>query len=210
MTPTEWLEANKEEFRDLSIELKKRKYPQAKAKDMLMGMAISICMERKGFYNKCIADEGSEDGDVQMMRTANVPECWARQRTTEAPPAPPSGPIVIPDRQVELMPSTLPPMSRDDFAQYNEDLSIITQPVRVIGDDEGGKKEARFASCYDYWQNLLHHNRPADVREVLLGVRVARCMYRTNYVVLQSRCSLGGPWQQAAGNRLSSYCYARF
>ena len=72
--PTQWLEQNKEEFKDLELELKSRNYPPAKAKDFMMGMAISLCMEQKGFINKCVASRG-EDGDVQMMATASIYAC---------------------------------------------------------------------------------------------------------------------------------------
>ena len=77
ISPTEWLEANKEEFADLQLELKERNYPPAKAKEMLMGMAITLCMERKGLANTCVTAPDPEKRDVQIMRTANVPECAA-------------------------------------------------------------------------------------------------------------------------------------
>jgi hypothetical protein len=263
MTPTEWLEANKEEFRDLQIELKKRKFSQTKAKDMMMGMAISLCMERKGYWNKCIADSDSEDTDLQVMQTAPLYSCWSKNKRTtnendkegaSAPsaapsqsqtviinnqppsviiqPAPPPQPVIVeppPKPALDLVyrgPETpfvppqsptpsLPHMSTDDLAQFNEVMSIISQPVRIIGDDEGGAKEARFASCYDYWRRL-HYNRSQDARQVLYAVRVARCMYRTNYAVMRTRAGcqweLSGQlgWQQATNILLSSRCYGRF
>jgi hypothetical protein len=206
ISPTEWLEQNKEEFEDLRLELKKRNYPPAKAKSMMMGMAITMCMERKRFDNTCVTARDEEKRDLQIIRTAPIGECWARPRragptppptpTPEptiaypAPPPPPSGPII-------------PPMSRDDIQQFNEDMSIISQDVRIIGDDEGGAKEARFGSCFSYWQSL-HYNRSPEARHVLYAVRVARCMYRTNYAILRSRC----PWDW--NSMLNARCYARF
>ena len=267
MTPTEWLEANKEEFRDLHIELKKRKYSQTKAKDMMMGMAISLCMERKGYSNKCIADSENEDADLQVMQTAPIYSCWSKNKrtaekkddkegasapstTSTAPsqsqvviinPAPPviiPAPVVVPpgppsDSQRPYVPTptwtpdpeplpapepvaprpSLPPMSTADLAQFNEDVSIISQPVRIIGDDEGGKKEARFGSCFSSWQSL-HHNRSPEARQVLFAVRVARCMYRTNYAVIRTRAGCqwepSTHWQRATNVLLSSRCYARY
>jgi len=97
----------------------------------------------------------------------------------------------------------LPPMSRADLNQFNEDWYIISQPVQFKGDDEGGAKEARFGSCFSYWQSLSY-NRSPEARQVLYAVRVARCMYRTKYAVLPSRCS------PSLGSMLSARCYARF
>ena len=237
MTPTQWLEANKEEFRDLDIELRKRKYPEAKAKRMLMGMAVSLCMERKGYYNKCAVDaddDSGEDGDLQLMETSKVYSCWKKQKGAQAPspssqekekqvvinnnntiiippgqrqdtviipppPPPPPPPIIV----APIWPPAPPPMSSDDLAQFNEDASIIGQPVRIIGDDENGAKEARFGSCASHWQSL-HHNRPPHVRQVLYSVRVARCMYRMNFAVLLARCP------PEFSSMLRARCYARF
>jgi len=266
ITPTEWLEANKEEFRDLQIELKKRKYSQTKAKDMMMGMAISLCMERKGYSNKCIADSDNEDADLQVMQTAPIYSCWSKNKQkaekqddkegasapSTAPsqsqvviinpappviiqqPAPPPQPVIVeppvviqeplppvhrPDEQaIASMP--LPRMSTADLAQYNEDVSIISQPVTIIGDDEGGRKEARLAICVDNWQAELHHRRPPEVRQILLAVRIWRCMFRTHYTIMPSRCpntaraAVTGWGDGSRGTAISGtrnpYCYARF
>lgn len=251
MTPTEWLEANKEEFRDLQIELKQRKYSPTKAKDMMMGMAISLCMERKGYWNKCIANEDNEDADLQMMQTADRYACWTKkgrikdkrvetpsstppqpQIVIVHPPAPTPAPVPAPAPQPDVVytpvlpqpqaayapappPPSLPHMSAADKAQFDEDVSIISQPVRIIGDDEGGAKEARFASCTSYWQRLSY-NRSSDARRVLFAVRVARCMYRTNYALMRTRAGCQWEpsgqwgWQQASNILLQSRCYARF
>ena len=195
--PTQWLEQNKEEFKDLELELKSRNYPPAKAKDFMMGMAISLCMEQKGFTNKCVVSRG-EDGDVQMMATASVYACWTRNNDRSEAVIPPPLPTEPPAHP------TLPPMSPADQAQFNEDASIITQPVTFRGDDEGGAKEARFGSCASYWQRL-HYNRPAVDRQLLYAVRVARCMFRTNYAVLPARCQ-----PMAVDLMLQPRCYARF
>ena len=198
IAPTEWLEQNKEEFKDLELELKARKYTPSDARNMMMGMAISICMERKGYVNKCAVSRG-EDGDVQMMATAAIYACWTRNDRSEAPlpreevvtPPPPSWPPLP------------PPMSPADLAQFNEDAGFLRQPVHFIGDDENGAKESRFGSCASYWQSL-HHNRPPQVRQVLYAVRVARCMFRTNFAVLPVRCP------PAFASMLQPSCYARF
>ena len=101
-------------------------------------------------------------------------------------------------------PPTPPPMSREDMNQYSEDVSIVSQPVRFIGDDEDGAKEARFGSCHSYWQSLSYNRSPAT-RQVLFAVRVARCMYRTSFAVLASRCP-----SLDFGSLLKPRCYARF
>jgi hypothetical protein len=215
IAPTEWLEENKEEFKDLELELKSRHYPPGKAKEFMMGMAISICMERKGYINVCARSRG-EDGDVQTMATAAVYACWKRNDRSEPaqPPAPPPPPrqeipceVWNPACNPQARPvagPVLPPMSPADMAQFNEDASIISQPVRFIGDDEGGAKQARFASCASYWQSLSY-NRSPEARQVLYAVRVARCMYRTNFAVLPARCP-----PTAFGSMLQPGCYARF
>lgn len=241
MTPTQWLEANKEEFRDLDIELRKRKYSDVKARKMLMGMAVSLCMERKGYYNKCAVDAGDDsddDGDLQLMETSQVYSCWRKQKGAKAPstsngngngngqpqiiinnnnvitgggmvvrpdeivpppPPPPPPPVYVPPPWPPLPPA----MSPEDRRQFDEDVGIIGQPVRIIGDDENGAKEHRFGSCASYWQSL-HHNRPPNVRQVLYAVRVARCMYRMNFAVLLARCA------PEFGSMLRARCYARF
>jgi hypothetical protein len=199
MAPTEWLEQNKEEFRDLDLELKARRYPPAKAQDFLMGMAISICMEQKGYVNKCVVSRG-EDGDVQMMATASIYACWTRKMAEpHEPPRPPEPPTPEP---------RWPPiaMSPDDLQQFNTDWSIITsRPAQFVGDNAGS--QARFSECASYWQSL-HYNRPPQVRQILYAVRVARCMTThargTSYAILPGRCS---PMDFAA--MLQPGCYAR-
>lgn len=216
ISPTEWMEQNREEFGDLQIELKKRRYKPEAAKQMLMGLAINMCMENKGYYNKCAvdADSDTEDGDLQLMQTADRYACWSKGRRADRPsPTPPMPPPPMPPPPMPCGIAScggppqagpvLPPMSPADLNQYNEDVSIISQPVRFIGDDEGGAKEARFGSCFSYWQSLSY-NRSPEARQVLYAVRVARCMYRTNYAVLHSRCS------HSFGSMLSTRCYARF
>ena len=90
ISPTEWLEQNKEEFEDLRLELKSRNYPPAKAKEMMMGMAITLCMERKvpDYQNTCVTARDEEKRDIQIMRTAHIGECWAKQREVTPQPAP--------------------------------------------------------------------------------------------------------------------------
>jgi hypothetical protein len=199
--PTEWLEANKEEFRDLQIELKRRKFAPAKAKEFLMGMAISLCMERKGYSNKCIAS-GGEDGDVQMMATAHVYACWRRD-VAEAPRAPPPPPIPCEVWNPACNPPqargpALPPMSPADVQQFNEDMGIITSPPTSVY--PVSNQGERFASCASYWQSLSY-NRSPEARQVLYSVRVARCMYRTGFAF---RCPMD------FGAMLQPSCYARF
>jgi hypothetical protein len=218
ISPTEWLEQNKEEFRDLDRELKKRKYKPDAAKGMLMGMAITFCMTNKGYVNQCVVSQG-EDGDLQMMQTANIYACWTRQKTARPPDPPPA--ILPPDPPPPPMPppSPLPAMSPADMQQYQEDLSIISQPTRIIGDDENGAKEARLSNCLGYWQSL-HYNRPPQVREVLYAIRVWRCMFRTGYTIMEVRCpnTANAPvigWGDGRrGTGISGvrnpYCYARF
>jgi hypothetical protein len=223
MSPTEWMEQNREEFLDIELELKKRKYSPEKAKKMLMGKAISLCMERKGYVNKCKADSDNEDADLQEMETAHVYACWRKRERAERPVPPlnaPNPPIAIPVPPPPIPvpvapppPPALPVMSAADVAQFNEDMAIISQAVRIIGDDEGGKKEARFSECYGYWQGNLSYNRTPDARHLLFSVRVARCMFRTNYAIFRGRCPWApgsDPWQQAAGRLLTAGCYARF
>ena len=111
----------------------------------------------------------------------------------------------------------LPEMSDADQAQFKEDAAIFTQPVRIIGDDEGGKKEARFEQCATHWQANLHRNRSQDARRVLLAARIARCMFRTKYALFRERegCKLRFDddrewWQQGVAIAMQSRCYARF
>lgn len=113
----------------------------------------------------------------------------------------------------------LPTMSPADMQQYQEDLAIVSQPVTIVGDHENGQKEARLASCLSYWE-LLHHNRPPQVRQVLYAVRVWRCMFRTHYTIMPSRCpntasaAVTGWGDGSRGTAISGtrnpYCYARF
>ena len=220
ITPTEWMEQNKEGFADLQLELKERNYPPAKAKDMMMGMAITICMENKGLANTCVTARDPEKRDVQIMRTAHIPECWAKQSadngngngggdnstttpTIEIPrwPDPPRPP------QIALSPQ--------DQAQLNEDLAIVKQPVVIIGDHENGAKEARLAHCGGYWNERMHYNRSQEARNLLWAVRVWRCMFRTGYTVFTQRCpgvsmvaSIG--WGPALQELQRPHCYARF
>jgi len=203
ISPTEWLEENKEEFADLQLELKERNYPPAKAKAMMMGMAITLCMERKGYENSCVTAGGGERRDLQIMQTAASYSCWQRPRVGGVTPPPPPQPEPWQAAPPPPPQIALPPMSPADLDQFNEDVSIISQPVRFIGDDEGGAKQARFASCFTYWQSLSY-NRSPQARQVLFAVRIARCMYRTNYAVLPSRCPLD------FNSMVQPRCYARF
>lgn len=203
MTPTEWLEANKEEFMDLSLELKKRKYPPDKAKGMMMGMAISLCMERKGFTNSCVTATG-ERGDLQIMRTAHVGECWERQRAEVPRPPERREEVVInpPLPQQPPPPLTPPAMSPADLAQFHEDMAVLTLPPTSVY--PYGDQSQRFASCASYWQANLNYDRPPQVRQVLYSVRVARCMYRTGFGFFQAGCPREFP------NMLNPGCYVRF
>jgi hypothetical protein len=99
--------------------------------------------------------------------------------------------------------ASLPPMSHEDRSQYDEDVSIISKPVRFIG----GEGQARFGECASHWQ-MLHHNRPPQVRQVLYAVRVARCMFAyargASYAVQPVRCPID------FASMLRPGCYARF
>jgi hypothetical protein len=192
------------QLRDIKRQLQKEKF--GNWRDLMWGAAIKICMQEKGYYSTCVTKRG-RDGDLQFIETAKAPSCWDLSEaesqgedrvgaTTPQPPQPPSPPLPPPG-------PTVPAMSPADIQQFNEDMSIISQPVRIIGDDEGGAKEARFGSCFSYWQSLSY-NRSPEARHVLYAVRVARCMYRTNYAILRSRC----PWDW--NSMLSARCYARF
>jgi hypothetical protein len=213
ISPTEWMEQNREEFADLEMELKDRNYKPAKAREMMMGMAITLCMERKKLENTCVTASDPEKRDVQIMKTAHVPECWERVGRKqdgnegggiEHPvyrPEPPPAPI---NPWVALN-ASIPMMSPEDRAQYNEDVSIISRPVRP----NGGQDYARFSECASYWQSL-HHNRPPQVRQVLYSVRVARCMFAnargSSYALLLGVA--GCP--VTFGTMLQPGCYARF
>ena len=200
MEMTQWLAENGEEFADLQLELKKRKYAPEKAKQMMMGMAINVCMQNKGYRNKCVADEGTEDGDLQMMQTANVYACWTREVAEVPPPPPPPPRSDWPPPQPP--PLTPPPMSPADLAQFNEDMATITLPPTSIY--PAGNQVDRFGSCASHWQANLHFNRPPEVRQVLYSVRVARCMYRTGFGFFQAGCAREFP------NMLNPRCYVRF
>jgi hypothetical protein len=224
ISPTEWMEQNKEEFSDLQLELKERHYKPDKAKELMMGMAISICMERKGYENTCVTAQDQERRDLQIMKTAAIGECWEKprpqQRTDnnngnggggnstkppiiDPPPPPPPPPIVT--NPWGVLNASLPPMSREDRNQYDEDVSIASRPVRPIG----GQDYARFRECASYWQSL-HYNRPPQVRQILYSVRVARCMFAhargASYAVLLG--PRGCPVTFAS--MLQPGCYARF
>ena len=160
------------------------------------------------------------------MRTAHIGECWARQRVggDTPPPAPQPLPAPIPTPTPPTptypIPSPLPPMSPADRAQFDEDFDIVSQQVTIIGDDKGGRKETRLASCVDYWQAELHHRRPPEVRQILLAVRIWRCMFRTHYTIMSARCpntanaAVIGWGDGSRGTAISGtrnpYCYARF
>lgn len=206
ISPTEWLEQNKEEFEDLRLELKERNYPPAKAKDMMMGMAITLCMDRKvpGYTNICVSSRDNEKRDIQIMRTAHISECWAKQVGEVTPPPPPivEEPREPWNRMPVVPPLTPPPMAPADLAQFNEDMATITLPPTSIY--PYGNKVERFASCTSYWEATLNRNRPPQVWQVLYSVRVARCMYRTGFGFFQSGCVQEFP------NMLNPRCYARF
>jgi hypothetical protein len=185
----------REFFRDLNRQLKKEKFPNWK--DLMWGAAIKICMSDNGYLNTCVSKRGRQ-GDLQMIETAKAPACWELLEVTEAAPPPPT-PAHVPTPEPELpvpertpsMGPPLPPMSPADLQQYQEDLSFISQPVRLIGDNEGGKKEFRLAQCGDYWTRL-HHNRPHEVRQILYAIRIWRCMFRAGY----SSCQCDAPTLQ--------------
>ena len=197
MEMTQWLAENGEEFADLQLELKKRNYKPDKAKRMMMGMAINICMQNKGYRNKCVADEGTEDGDLQLMQTAEVYACWTREVAER-----PSPPILEPWVPPTPPPLTPPAMSPADLAQFSEDMAIITSPPTSVY--PYGNQGQRFASCTSHWQANLHYGRPPEVRQVLYAVRVARCMYRTGFGFFQASCPREFP------NMLNPGCYVRF
>ena len=219
ISPTDWLEQNKEEFADLQLELKSRNYPPQKSKDMMMGMAITLCMERKvpDYINTCANARDPEKRDIQIMRTAHIGECWARQvaqapheeevvviRPPTPPPPPPPPPA---PRQ--------PNFSSADLAMLNEDLAIVTQPVTIIGDHENGAKENRLNHCGGYWNERIHHNRSQEVRNILWAVRVWRCMFRTNYTIFTQRCPgvtlvASQGWGPALHELQRPHCYARY
>ena len=199
-------------LRGVKIQLQKEGFKNWR--DLMWGAAIKICMQDEGYVNTCVSKRG-RDGDLQLIETAKVPTCWDPADRAEAPTAPPKSdtipcevwnPACNPRAQVPPPPPPgpiVPAMSPADVQQFNEDMGIISQPVRIIGDDEGGAKESRFGSCFSYWQSLSY-NRSPEARHVLYAVRVARCMYRTNYAILRSRC----PWDW--NSMLSARCYARF
>jgi hypothetical protein len=211
-TPTEWMLENQEEFEDLQIALKKRRYKPEAAKEMMMGMAINICMQRKGYYNKCAvdADTDTADGDLQSMQTAGIYACWTKGRRADRPPSTPTEP----SRPIPQQPRG-PDFSPADLAMLNEDLAIVTQNVIIVGDHENGAKEARLSQCGGYWNDRIHYNRPQDVRNILWAVRVWRCMFRTNYTVFTQRCPgvtlvAAQGWGPALHELQRPFCYARF
>ena len=197
----------------------------------MWGAAIKICMSDKGYRNTCVSKRGRQ-GDLQMIETAKAPACWDLLDVTEAapPPPPPVPPPVqtpVPTPEPEYVPTpgpskgpSLPPMSPADLQQYHEDLAIISQRVTIIGDDEGGRKETRLATCVDNWQAEPHHRRPPEVRQILLAVRIWRCMFRTHYTIMSARCpntanaAVIGWGDGSRGTAISGtrnpYCYARF
>jgi hypothetical protein len=212
ITPTEWLEQNKEEFRDLALELKKRKYPEAKAKGMLMGMAITFCMERKSYTNICVtAPDPSEKRDLQIMRTAHIAECWARLRAEPTPREPPVPPIIEPVYRpcppVHCPENYMTPAQRSYF---QEDLAILSGPIAVY--QGGGNAYERLASCRDHWASMVDSTPDRNAGWVRWSVRVRRCMYRTGFV---NRCPgmqlvQQNGWEQAVAEAQRVDCYARW
>jgi hypothetical protein len=106
-------------------------------------------------------------------------------------------------------------LSAADKAMVKEDIGIINRRVHIVRDDDPDAKADRLASCVTYWEANLHRNRPADVRYSLMGIRVARCMFRTNYTVIDGPCKpvqnineLG--WKRAIGTGFRGECYAKF
>ena len=206
MTPTQWLDEAGEEFQDLKLELKRRKANPDQTKVYMMGMAITICMENKGYHNRCVVSRG-EDGDRQAMETAHSFSCWAKRVVEVTPPPTPVEPPrepwnrMPPTTETVPPPLTPPPMSPADLAQFNEDMATITLPPTSLY--PYSNQGERFATCASYWQSL-HYNRPPQVRQVLYAVRVARCMYRTGFGFFQASCPHEFP------NMLNPRCYARF
>jgi hypothetical protein len=211
IAPTEWLEANKEEFKDLELELKARRYPADKAKAFLMGMAISFCMERKGYRNKCVVSPG-EDGDVQMMATATVYACWTRNDRAERPVEEPRPPPPVPGPVPGPCPAVRCPeayMTPPQVADFQEDLAILSGPIAVY--HGGGNVYERLASCRDYWAGMVDSTPDRNAGWVRWSVRVRRCMYRTGLVNTCPGMALVPQqgWQQAVAEAQSAHCYRR-
>jgi hypothetical protein len=219
ISPTEWMLQNKEDFADLQEELRERNYKPDTARLMFMGMAITICMSRKvpDYTNTCVSARDPEKRDVQMMKTAHVPECWNKPEQDHGnngnggggdstqPREPHIPPPVIVANPWGVLSASAPSMSREDRQQFDEDVSIASRPVQPTG----GQDYNRFSECASYWQSL-HYNRPPVVRSTLYSVRIARCMFAnargSSYVALlgQAGCPV------TFGSLLQPGCYARF
>ena len=108
-----------------------------------------------------------------------------------------------------------PPMSKADEAQMKTDMGIIQKPVHVTGNGDATAKAERLASCVEYWQANMHHNRHPDARKFLYGVRVARCMFRTQYTIIHGPCkpikvAVDHGWRAAIALAPKASCYAKF
>ena len=108
-----------------------------------------------------------------------------------------------------------PPMLKADQSQMKEDMGIIQKPVHVTGNGDAATKAARLAQCVEYWQANMHHERHPDARKFLLGVRIARCMYRTQYTIIHGPCkpikvAVDHGWRAAIALAPKASCYAKF
>ena len=108
-----------------------------------------------------------------------------------------------------------PPMSEADKSQMKEDMAIIQKPVHVTGNGDAAAKAARLAQCVEYWQANIHHDRHPDARKFLLGVRIARCMFRTQYTIIHGPCkpikvAVDDGWRAAIALAPKARCYAKF
>ena len=108
-----------------------------------------------------------------------------------------------------------PPFSEADKAQMQEDMAIIQRPVHVTGNGDAAAKAARLASCVEYWGDNIHRDRHPDARKFLLGVRIARCMFRTQYTIIHGPCkpikvAVDNGWRAAIALAPVARCYAKF
>jgi hypothetical protein len=95
----EWLARNEDELRDIWLTVK----TYDNGKRLLMGASVDLCMTKKRYWNKCIADEGNYDGDVQQYETALVSTCWTRDKPrAEAPTEKEKEKIVYVDKPVYI------------------------------------------------------------------------------------------------------------
>jgi hypothetical protein len=108
-----------------------------------------------------------------------------------------------------------PPFTEADKAQSKEDMAIITKPVHLVPDSNPAARDARLASCIEYWEANLSRDRHPKSRQFLMGIRVARCMFRTNYTIINGPChpfsvATDRGWPAAIRLASQSKCYAKF